>query len=394
MIPSYYEFSCPVKILSGHKALENLPHELAQFNANRPFIITDKGVKSAGLLDHVINAFADSDITIGVIWDDIPPDSSLETVSALAKAYTENHCDAIIAVGGGSVIDSAKGMNIIITEETDDLMQFAGAELLKKPMKAPLIVVPTTAGTGSETTLVAVIADPKHDVKMLFTSSRLYPTTAILDPRMTMTLPAKLTAATGIDALSHAIEGYTCLQKNPMSDAYAWQAIELIRDNLVPVVKNGSDAKRRLNMANAACMAGIAFSNSMVGLMHSLAHATGGVCHLAHGVAINIYMPFVLEYNMAQIGEMVGELLLPFSGAETYASTPNVDRGHRLVADLRILQSELHDLVQLPRTLSEAGVTEEKIPEIAHAAINDGSLSYNPIDLSLSEMEALVKKAY
>jgi alcohol dehydrogenase len=168
MLPSYYEFYNPVKIVSGHKALDNLPYELEQLGAKRPIIITDKGVVGAGLVELVVNAFGSSDMIIGAIYDDVPPDSSVGVVNDIVKVYRQNQCDSIVAVGGGSPIDTAKGVNIVITEEADDLMKFMGAEMLKKPMK-PLVVIPTTSGTGSEVTLVAVISNPEKNVKMAFT---------------------------------------------------------------------------------------------------------------------------------------------------------------------------------------------------------------------------------
>lgn len=143
-------------------------------------------------------------------------------VNDAARVFREQNCDSIIAIGGGSVIDTAKGLSIVITQDTDDIMKYMGSEIITRKNPLPLIVVPTTAGTGSETTLVAVIANHKRKVKMEFLSYNLLPDVAVLDPRMTTTLPQRLTASTGIDALSHAVEGYTCLQKNPLSDAYAF----------------------------------------------------------------------------------------------------------------------------------------------------------------------------
>ena len=218
-------------------------------------------------------------------------------MNTIAGIYRKTGCDSIIAVGGGSAIDTAKGVNIVITENSEDLMKFMGAEMLKKTMK-PFIVVPTTSGTGSECTLVAVISNPAKNVKMAFTSYKLLPNVAVLDPRMTLTCPPKITAATGMDALTHAMEGFYCNQKNPMSDAYAGAAIELVRDNLVEAVKNGKNENARLAMANAACMAGTAFSNSMVGMVHGLGHAAGAVCHIPHGLPCRYF--FHLGWSIIQ----------------------------------------------------------------------------------------------
>ncbi|MEN6522531.1 MAG: iron-containing alcohol dehydrogenase, partial [Anaerolineaceae bacterium] len=304
MLPKYYEFFSPVKIISGHKALENLPYELDQMGAHKPILITDQGVTKAGLVQKVVDTFADSEAVIGAIFDQVPQDSSSKVVNEIAGIYRQAGCDSIVAVGGGSVIDTAKGVNIVITERTDDLMKYSGAEMLKKQMQ-PFIVIPTTAGTGSEVTCVAVISDPDRHLKMSFTSNFLYPRAAILDPRMTLTLPPMITAATGMDALTHAMEAYISLQKNPLSDSYAMKAIEIIAKNLIAVVKDGNNRDGRLALANASTMAGIAFSNAMVGVVHNLGHATGGVCRVPHGVAMSIFLPFGLEYNQSKVGDQI-----------------------------------------------------------------------------------------
>ncbi len=393
MLPEYYEFYNPVKIVSGHKALESLPYELDQLGAKRPIIVTDKGVSGAGLVNTVKSAFDDSEMIIGAIFDNTPPDSSIDTVNELVKVYRDNECDSIVAVGGGSVIDTAKGLNIVITENSDDLLKFMGAEMLKKPMK-PLIVIPTTSGTGSEVTMVAVINNPAKKMKMPFTSYQLLPKVAILDTRMTLTMPPKITAATGMDAMTHAVEAFICDQKNPVSDAHSVAAISIIRDNLVKAVKDGKDKKARLAMSNASCLAGAAFSNSMVGIVHGLGHATGGVCHVPHGVAMSIFLPFGLEYNLDASRELVGELLFPLGGADIYAATPKEKRAEKSIELIRNMQKELQSLCGLPMTLKEAGVEKSKLEEIAKTAINDGTMIYNPLEVSADEALAVLEKAY
>ena len=158
-MPGYYEFSCRVKIISGHDALEKIPSALAQLNAGKPMIVTDKGVVGAGLIDIMRNAISNG-VNIGAIADDVPPDSDLKIVNSLARLYREKSCDSLIAIGGGSVMDTAKGINIVVSEEADDLMRFSGANALKRALR-PLIAIPTTAGTGSEVTTVAVIKEAR-----------------------------------------------------------------------------------------------------------------------------------------------------------------------------------------------------------------------------------------
>jgi alcohol dehydrogenase len=396
VIPEYYEFFNSVKIISGYKALETIPFELSRLGAKRPIIITDKGVAQAGLIKHVVDSFSGTDTVIGAVFDETPQDSSNVVVNQIASIYRANNCDSIIAVGGGSAIDTAKGVNIVITENSDDLLKFMGNYRLNKPMK-PFVVIPTTAGTGSEVTMVAVIANPEKNVKMAFTSDLLLPKFAVLDPRMTASMPPKITAATGMDALTHAVEAFIGTQKNPVSDAFAAAAMELIRDNIKTAVTDGSNKDVRLAMANAALLAGLAFSNSMVGIVHATAHATGGVCHVPHGIANSILLPCGLEFYIGKspkTKEYIESLLLHVAGPEVYVQTPSVERAAKAVTAIRNITGELNKLCGLPVRLSEAGVTEDKLESIAKTALNDGAISFSPVEVSFEEAFGVLKAAY
>lgn len=390
MMPNYYEFYCPVKIVSGNKALSNLPYEMDQLGAHKALIITDQGVVAAGLLKTVQSVFAGSNCAIGAVFDQTPVDSSNLVCNQVAKIFNEKGCDCLVALGGGSAIDTAKGVNIVVSEKTDDLLKYQGAERIKETMK-PLIVIPTTSGTGSEATLVAVIANVEAKVKMSFTSNKLYPNVAILDPKMLVTMPKKITAATGMDALTHAVEAYVCLQKNPVSDAFAITAIKLVRENLVKAVENGGDEPARLAMANAALCGGIAFSNSLVGIVHSMAHACGGVAHIPHGVANAILLPWGMEYNLDKSAEVIAELA-PWLGASVSGS--KMDQAKAAIQAVRELSKKLSELSGLPLKLKDAGLKEDQFPQIAKTAINDGTMNYNPKDATIEEVIAILKKAY
>jgi alcohol dehydrogenase len=394
MAKPYYEFFCPVKVIAGNAALEHIPFELATLGAKRPMIITDKGVRGNKLLAPIEAAFESTDAVIGCIFDDVPPDSSLDTVRHAAALYRENQCDAIIAVGGGSVIDTSKATNILVSEGGDDLLQYSGAHNLPKPLK-PFFVIPTTSGTGSEVTMVAVVSDTAKNVKMAFASYYLMPHAAILDPRMTLTLPPHLTAMTAMDALTHAIEAYTCMAANPISDAYATAAIKKISTNLFNVLDNLNDSQGRLELAQASTMAGIAFSNSMVGLVHSLGHALGAVAHLPHGLCMNLFLPYVLEYNKEVNGDKIADLLLPLAGADIYAQTPAHLRADKAITTIQAMRDRLFSLTKLPRTLQETGkVTEAQLDEVAEKALNDGSIIYNPKEASFEDLRSILQKAW
>lgn len=394
MLPDYYEFLNSVKILSGNKALENIPFELKNLGAKNPIILTNDMLVKFGLVQIVLNTFKESNISIGTIYEDIPPDSSIKVINEIAKLYKKNKCDSIIAIGGGSVIDTAKGVGIVITENTDDIINLMGAEMLQKRRIMPFIAVPTTSGTGSEATLVAVIANPKKNVKMEFISYHLLPDVAVLDARMTLSLPPRMTASTGVDALVHAIEGYTCIQKNPLSDAYSMAAIKLIIEYLPIAVKSGKNEEARIAMANASLMAGISFSNSMVGLVHAIGHACGGVSHVPHGDAMSILLPYGMEFNMDTIGELYGDLLLPLAGADTFAVTKKEKRGPKALETVKELLLSYNKMCGLPTKLSECGVKLEDIETIAKTAINDGAIVMNPKGVDLKDVIEILKKAY
>ncbi|RKG51505.1 iron-containing alcohol dehydrogenase [Acinetobacter cumulans] len=394
MAKPYYEFFCPVKVIAGHAALEHIPFELATLGATRPLIITDKGVRSNNLLAPIEAAFESTDAVIGHIFDDVPPDSSLETVRKVAQLYRDNNCDAIIAVGGGSVIDTSKATNILVSEGGDDLLKYSGAHNLPKPLK-PFFVIPTTSGTGSEVTMVAVVSDNQKNVKMPFASYYLMPHAAILDPRMTQTLPPHLTAMTAMDAMTHAVEAYTCLAANPISDAYATAAVKKVSNHLFNVLDNPTDAQGRLELAQASTMAGIAFSNSMVGLVHSLGHALGAVAHLPHGLCMNLFLPYVLEYNKEVNADKIADLLLPLAGPDIYSQTPAHLRADKAISTILAMRDRIYSLTKLPRTLSETGkVTQAQLDDVAEKALNDGSIIYNPKEATLKDLKTILEKAW
>ena len=401
ILPDYYEFCCRVKLVAGHDALEKIPDLLAERGAQKPLIITDKGVAGAGLIDIVSRAIGDR-VPASLIADNVPPDSDLKVVNQLAGLYRDNACDAIIAVGGGSVMDTAKGVNIVVSENASDLMAFSGVGALKRPLK-PLFAVPTTAGTGSEVTQVAVIKDHDKHLKMAFGSYFLLPDVSILDSRMTMTMPPFITAMTGMDAMSHAVEAYYCLQKNPLSDAHSLAAINMIYKHLPIVAKNPEDKDARLAMAIGACLAGIAFSNSMVGLVHNLGHATGSVCGVPHGMCMAILLPYGIEYNMHKCENNMAELLLPMAGETVYLATPKEQRVQKVISLIRQMNSELNAITggRHARCFQEVkdrdgkpSVPREVLPQIAKAALLDGASVYNPEDTDYEDNLMVLEAAW
>ena len=394
MTSKYYEFYCPVKILAGLKALEHLPAELAERGCKSPMVLTDKGVRQAGLIDHVQLAFEEASLSLDLVFDDIPPDSSTDVVEQIARQFREHDCDSILAVGGGSVMDTAKAANILVSEGGENLREYVGAGKLTRSLK-PLVAIATTAGTGSEVTSVAIIKDTREQQKIPFQSSHLLPAVAVIDPRMTLTVPPGITAATAMDALTHAVEAFTCLAKNPISDAYASAAIHKIVTALPLVIEKPGNKAARLELAEAATMAGIAFSNSMVGLVHAIGHSLGAVCHLHHGTCMSLLLPYVLEYNFETTRGNLGELLPVLTSDEAAAAIAPGDRARASIAAIRELRDRIFDATELPRTLSESGkVDKSQFEKIADLSVDDGSLMFNPVEADRSDVLGILESAW
>ncbi|MDO5409698.1 MAG: iron-containing alcohol dehydrogenase [Lachnospiraceae bacterium] len=393
-IPDFYEFQHNTKIISGRYGLENLAAELRQMGAKRPLLLSDAGLEAAGIVRLVTDSVQNNGMKWAAVYTDIPRDSSLDVVNRIAAFYREKQCDALVALGGGSVIDTAKGVKMVLSSNAEDILQLAGCECIKRGRRILFAAIPTTAGTGSESTLVAVIRDELRKQKLEFISYELQPDVAVLDPRTTLTLPPLITATTGMDALCHAIEAFICMQKNPVSDAYAAAAMNLIRENLVKAVKNGQDEKARLAMANASMLAGAAFSNSMVGLVHAIGHALGSVCLVPHGHAMTILLPYVLMYQYHKLSPYYAEMLLYLAGPDIYAATPEEKRAREAIRAIMIMKHKLHKICYLPEKLREAGVARSDFDRIAELAVNDGAMIVSPVPAEKQDILHILEKAY
>ena len=391
-IPKYFEFQNPTKILAGEDALLSLLDELRRLQMKKPLIITDKGIIKFGLFRKVKQAIGADELT-SLVFDDVPPDGSLEVVKQAVEIYRKNHCDSFIAIGGGSVIDTAKGVNIVISEGTDDLNSLMGHDRLTNPQQ-PLVVIPTTSGTGSEVTLVSVIADTARQQKMLFTSSLLQPSLTVIDPEMTLSLPPLLTAATAMDALTHAIEAYTCLQKNPFSDSFAQLAIELIAENILVAVNNGSNKEARYRLAIASTAAGIAFSNSMVGAVHGIGHTVGALAHFHHGNTMAILLPHVMNYNLdktVHLYALIYRMIEPDCQSKLLTDDQKAKAVIKWIVEVN---QHLNLACNMPDSLEKAGVHLDQLQEIAQLSLNDGAMIANPKEIDAKDALEILNNAF
>lgn len=393
-VPPYFEFVNSAKLLAGEYALENIPSEMRLLGSSRPMILSDSTLEKIGTVSALIQALSKGGMKPSAVYTDIPLDSSIEKVNEISAIYRENNADGIIAIGGGSVIDTAKGLKMLISHGGRDIMNYVGSEMLGRGQSVPFTAIPTTSGTGSEATGVAVIKDGERKVKLEFISSFLLPDIAVLDVRALESMPARITALTGLDALTHAIEAYSCLQKNPISQCYALSAIKLIVENLEEAIRKPKDKKARISMAIASYIAGAAFSNSMVGIVHAIGHSVGGVCSVAHGEAMTILLPVCMRYNLGFADDDYADLLLYLSDAETYASTEKTRRAEKAVEVVEDFISRIKAAAPIATSLSERGVRRSDFEQIAIRAMNDGALIVNPRSADKDDILKILEKAF
>lgn len=392
----FYQFLAPTRVVAGRDLIAGAGFEFAKEGARRVLIVTDAVIRETGLVDRVVEGLEAGGLEVAGIYDQVPPDSDAGVVKGAAAAAHEQGANSFMAVGGGSVMDTAKASNVIFTHggEPRDWEGYFGLpredEGMGRPLElAPLACIPTTCGTGSEVSFAAVIKDREEHIKFQVADHPMYPRLAILDPESTRTLPAQLVAATGMDAMTHAIEGYVSREWSPHGDACALQALRLIRDNLRRAVEHPEDDDARGNMLIAANLAIQPTSTGAIGITHSLSHPCGAHFDVPHGVANAINLPWVIGYNAAGGPDIaaryrdVNELL----GLETGGSGEAI--GHALAEHVRGLVRDLG----LPTRLSEVGVPEAGIPALVEGAMGDGCTLVNPREPTEEELEELYRRA-
>lgn len=376
-----FVFWSPTKIVFGENTALEVAIEVENLKCKKVLIVTDKDLaKNTNIPEKIRKALGN--LCVG-IFSDVEPDSGLHIVNRGAKLGKELAADCLVSVGGGSAIDTAKGMAILL-KEGGKLQDYAGFQVLTRP-QTPHIVIPTTAGTGSEVTYIAVIKDHDQGRKLLFGDYNILPNVAILDPKMTEGLPPGLTAATGMDAMCHAIEAIHSLQREPVADGMAFHAIRLIKEFLPRAVNDGRDMTARGQMLIAANMAGAAFSNAQVGIVHALAHTVGARFKVHHGLANSILLPPCLRYNADACGDVYLNILS--------AMGVNIERVSQDEAGY-VLADTITDFTKrlgLPQRLRDVGVPQEGLMECSEIALSDGAIVYNPKFISDS---AEVLKVY
>lgn len=385
-LPDLFEFWVRPRILYGPGVVRELGFEADKVGGTRAVLVTDRVLRQAGLVEQATSGLAGGSVALAGIYDDVPPNSEVGAVERGAAFAREAGCDLLIALGGGSVIDTAKGMALLLTEG-GSLLDHEGAGLINRPL-VPLIAIPTTAGTGSEVTIAAVIKDNARGVKLEFSSSFLQPVLAMLDPELTVSMPPGLTAATGMDVLTHSIEAYVSVFASPISDGLALHAIRMVAEHLPRAVSNGADLDARGNMLLASTIAGMSFSQALCGIVHAMAHACGGRYSVPHGLANSILLPVGMEFNRPETAARLAEVARALGVTDRGAGDD--DLAALGIAAVRALGQACG----LPRRLSLVGVPREGFGQMAADALGDAMMISNPRPATEEEIVALYEAAF
>ena len=381
-----FEFNTVRRIISGAGSALQLSDQCQSLGITRPLLVTDPGLMAICLVQPVLAALESAGVEAAV-FDQVREDPPEATVLAAADLGRSQGVDGVLAVGGGSSMDVAKVVAVLLAGQ-QALSQLYGVGNVNGS-RLPLVLVPTTAGTGSEVTPVAVITTGET-TKAGVSSPVLLPDAAVLDADLTLGLPSAVTAMTGVDAMVHAIEAYTSRhQKNPISDNLARQALQLLARNIRTAVHDGKNREARENMLLGACLAGQAFANAPVAAVHALAYPLGGHYHIPHGLSNSLVLPSVLEFNAASATELYAELADIVVGAPVPGSAEA--KTAAMIAALR----SLIDDVALPATLQAAGVDENKLELLAEdAMLQQRLLVNNPRDVAYEDALAIYRAAY
>lgn len=377
------EFFVSSDVTFGKNAAKELPRILKEFKAKNVMVVYDAGVKMAGIAEKVLAEVEKADVKV-TVFDGVIPNPTNEVVEEAAEIAQRENIDVFVAVGGGSSIDLTKAVNILMTNP-GPIGQYGGIGLVKEPV-LPLIAIPTTAGTSSEITNVVALTDTKAVCKYVIIDNKIVADKVIADPEFTKTMPAGVMAATGMDAITHAVESYISNMSTALTEYHSIKALQIFHEYLPKAVANGSDMEAREKMMLGCLIAGFGFSNANLGLVHGIAHTLSAHFHLAHGVANATVLPYVMEYNADSCPEKMVNLAkaidLPVSGD--------------LAKDKYLLSEELLKMTKTVgiKTLSELGVEEKDFEMIAEDVLKEPVLGFNPKQgVTKEDVISILKKA-
>ncbi len=379
-------FNTVRRIVSGFGSINTLAEEVKRLRAKKLLIVTDGGIRAAGLLDPITANLDQASLTYQV-FADVEPDPNIELVAqslAAAKAFGP---EIIVGLGGGSSLDIAKVTSVMLTNP-GPIDKYFGMELVPHP-GIPLILIPTTAGTGSEMTSICVLSDTRNQVKKGIVSEHMFARVALLDPQLTFGLPPHITAMTGMDALVHALESYTGVRATVVTDTLNLRAIQLIAANLRQAYANGENREAREAMLYASCMAGMAFSNTQNGLDHALALAIGGKFHLPHGLLTAFILPWVMEFNLLATPKKFIQIARAFG--ENTEGMAEIQAARHSVKAVKSLLDDLN----ISYRLNDYKVPKEEFPALARATVGAARLiSNNPRKVTEKEVIRILEENY
>jgi alcohol dehydrogenase class IV len=384
----FFEFKMPGRTLCIDGGDGRLGKLMDRLGGNRILVVTDEGVRKVGLVDKVIAGIDRQSAQVAGVFDSVGPDPDVSTIESCAGMARECDADCLVSIGGGSAIDTAKA-TLIRLRESGDLLDYEWNEYFASGPLLPHVAIPTTAGTGSEATHVAMITDKSRNRKLMYQGGDLLPAVAVLDPQMTVTLPPHITAATGMDALTHSIEAIHSIWHQPMTDGLALSAIELVSTFLEKAFKDGGDAFARMNMLLAANMGGTAAANAFIAIVHATAHPIGAIYHVPHGDAVAVMLPYAMEMNLqydgvpARYKRVASALGLAVEGDDDMtASRKAIGRIREMIARLG-----------LPRRLTDLDIPAESLGDLADEDMADHAIMVTPGNPGREDVLELLKRA-
>lgn len=382
-----FDFQPQTRVVFGAGTLVRLGELVRELGGQRVLLVTDPGLEAAGHPQRALASLKDASLTV-FVFDGVEENPTTRHINLGLKFARQHNIDLIVAVGGGSSMDCAKGVNFLYTNG-GEMADYKGFGKAKKPM-LPSVCVPTTSGTGSEAQSYALIADEKTHMKMACGDKKVAFRVAILDPEVTVTQPAKLTAVTGIDAMAHAIESFVCTRRTSLSQLYGKAAWRLLEPNLERVLRTPKDLEARAAMQLGANYAGTAIENSMLGACHACANPLTAHYGITHGVAIGILLPHVIRFNAEMVGPLYAEL------AQSISSGSGVEVNGDMMQAAQMLSRRLAELVKtsgLPLSLSEAGVSRSILPLLAEEASQQWTGKFNPRPVAEAELLQIYEMA-
>lgn len=381
--PGLVKFHAP-EVVFGPGSLSEAGYAAARLGARRPFVVSDPGVVEAGWVGELLGLLQAA-VLSPVLWTEVTPNPKDAEIRRAYERYVEAEADVIVAIGGGSCMDAAKGV-AVLSGNGGDILDYAGIDQMAKPIP-PMLMIPSTSGTGADVSQFCIVTDTQRRVKLTIMGRALVPDISITDPRLLTTMPDWLNAATGLDALTHGIESFVSLAHNPLADCHAMSSVALVCRHLRSTISDPQEISHRARMAQASLQAGLAFSNAILGATHAMSHQVGGLLDAPHGVVNGILLPHVIRYNARSVPDRF--VALARAAGLAVDGVPGDVAAEMLAEHVR----RLADDVGVPQGLRELGVTLEDLDTLSETTLDDACLSTNPRSAGRREIRDLFREA-